>query len=111
MSKHIVGRRVEVYQTAQGIYGQPWIVTRHTVATEMHATKGWRTVSHQRSVSMVAKLPSVADWRKAASTTFERTKPARDRGVLNMSHTYDLMRNPWQRRNNGAEARRLEEVQ
>jgi hypothetical protein len=98
MSKHIVGRKTETFLTGhQRNYGEPWTVTRHVVTTELHATKGWRQVSHQRSVSKVAKLPSVADWRAAASTTFERTMPRKD-PAPDYSGMYDPMRHPWQRK-------------
>ena len=60
MSKHIVGRKTDSYLTAvKPNYGRPWIVTKHTVVNELHATKGWRTVQHRREQQTRSKLPSM----------------------------------------------------
>jgi hypothetical protein len=84
-SKHVVGIKTEIYQTAEshdygGHWIITWIITKHTVQHELHATKGWRMIHRERKDSKVRKLPSMAEWqwRAANTVTFKRTMPAKE---------------------------------
>lgn len=67
----IVGHKIERYLTAQQFdYGGHWEVTTHRKLTELHATKGWRVVRHDRSVQHVRYLPGIRERREANITRF-----------------------------------------
>lgn len=72
----IVGTKIERYLTAERVAGEPWKMTFHVVQTELHATKGWRKVSHRRQVNRVASLPPLSAWRAADTISFKRSRYA-----------------------------------
>jgi hypothetical protein len=101
--KHIVGHKTETYLTAeQRDYGEHWIVTKHTIITELHATKGWRQTMHHKETQRRRKLPSVKEWRLNDVTTFDRTMPRKDRVDFKFAseahRQASLMRHGWYRR-------------
>jgi hypothetical protein len=97
-SKHIVGRKTETYLTAlRRGYGEPWVITKHTIVTELHATKGWRPVLKHKETQSRKALPTVKEWRLNDVTTFERTMPRKE-PAPDRSGMYDQMRHPWQRK-------------
>lgn len=68
----IVGLETDTYLTSVRTNNGPYHVTQHTVLTELHATKGWRRVSHQRQTFIAHRRTSASEWRAADRTTFER---------------------------------------
>lgn len=69
----IVGYKIEQYLTGEQ-RGGVWTITTHRAVTELHATKGWRSVRHTRHVQRVRKIPTSRQWRDAHITTFEGVK-------------------------------------
>jgi hypothetical protein len=77
----IVGHKTVTYLTTRWQWSNMFnrrIVTKHTVVSELHATKGWRTVHRHRQSQIRAKRLHSREWRLNHTTTFEhrRTKKA-----------------------------------
>lgn len=105
----IVGTKIERYFTASRELGQPWDLVSHEVRTELHATKGWRRVSHRRKQTSVRSLPGIAVWRASNTTTFKRNYNRASRGVDSIPITEAmLMRHGWYRRKLRKEAEQRE---
>lgn len=107
----IVGVKIETYLTGVGHdYGRRWIITRHTVVNELHATKGWRTISHHKKEQIRRDRPSTKEWRLNDVTTFKRTRPRRDRSPPIRLNETEMerarMRHAWYRRQKAWEALR-----
>lgn len=99
----IVGHKIERYLTGfRRDYGLSWEITHHQVITELHATKGWRTVSHERKRHVVKELPPKDQWRAAAVTVFVRKNPKKERADFEFpseeAKTRSLMRHRERRR-------------
>lgn len=63
----IVGARIDQYVTCVARdYGGSFDVTAHRVTIELHATKGWRVVAHQRWRSKVDRAEFPPRQRLAA---------------------------------------------
>lgn len=90
----IVGRKVERYLTVvKNGAGRSWTVTHHQIITELHATKGWREISHERKEHRVKRLPPMSQWRAADISIFERnpdlgdTRPPKLERVVVLTET------------------------
>lgn len=108
----IVGHKIELYLTGvQHHLPEPhWQVTSHVIITELHATKGWRRVSHTRDLQRVRNLPPLDIWRGANVTTFKRQHPVtkpRDNFQFRSAESKErsLLRHGWYRRQKQKEAR------
>lgn len=100
---HIVGHKTETFLTAERRterrdYSVHWIVTKHTIITELHATKGWRQTMHHKETQRRRKLPSVKEWRLNDVTTFERIMPRKDPAPQMEITEAMLERHGWYRR-------------
>lgn len=73
----IVGLKTDSYLTSVRTNNGPYHVTHHTVLIELHATKGWRCVSHQRRVFIERRRRTKWEWRAADVTTFKRMTEGR----------------------------------
>lgn len=103
----IVGHKTESYLIAERVFDKPWTVTRHVIVTELHATKGWRKISHQRRTHVRTRLPSIKEWRLNDVTKFEWIR-RRERSIpghrwIDMERA--RMRHAWYRRQKEREAR------
>jgi hypothetical protein len=59
----IVGRKIETYLETVCRGPRDFIVTKHAVVEDLHATKGWRTIVHHRERQARTAPPS---WREVA---------------------------------------------
>lgn len=68
----IVGARIDQYVTCVARdYGGSFDVTAHRVTIELHATKGWRVVAHQRRRSQIGwRTPQHREALRARSSAF-----------------------------------------
>lgn len=83
----IVGHKTDTYLTTRWQWSNMFnrlIVTKHTVVNELHATKGWRTVRHDRKERIRTIKPTIAELRLNDVTTFERRRPNPKYGLLRL---------------------------
>ncbi len=82
----IVGHKIQQYLTIVPFdYGGHYEVITHRIVVELHATKGWRVVRHDRSLQRVRNRPSWRDRNKVTISTFVRARPKRDRQPIGLT--------------------------
>ena len=70
----IVGHKIVQYiHAVKRDYGGHWEITHHQIVHELHATKGWRFLRHDKKVHTARKLPSREMWQGLGRKIFVRS--------------------------------------
>jgi hypothetical protein len=78
----IVGHKIDTYLTAKRYGSRAFTITEHVEVRELHATKGWRHISHRRKAQAVTKLPFPAEWKACTTSTYiSKLPPLRNDNV------------------------------
>lgn len=108
----IVGHKTDTYLTVQRRdHGGHFIVIKHAVVNELHATKGWRTIVHRQAVYTMRgkQLPTTTERLRHTTSTFKRSRPKKERVDYQFpneaARQRALMRHGWYRRQKEKEAR------
>lgn len=66
----VTGRKIETFLTfAQR--GAQFVVTKHAVVSDLHPTKGWRTIARHKEHQVRSSAPDRAEIAANTSTLFE----------------------------------------
>jgi hypothetical protein len=71
----IVGRKIETSLTSRRDYDAGgFLVTKSAVVSELHATKGWRTIARHKEQQRRDRSPSWIEVKDNTATVYERRK-------------------------------------